>query len=493
MIEKVGDNPFTEFNNQMADKIELPPAAEIPQEVLNQQTTPEPQFGMNQPVPPIEYPTQQPAMPQANNGYIPPTNNGYVQQPMNGYTPQPNMVQSVNEYAQQPNNGYIPPANNGYVQQPMNGYTPQPNAGYVQQPTVSNVPETFNIPNTQSTGVQTPIEQPIVEQNVTAQPTMDQPAVTTPVTTQSTVEQPVVEQPIITQTPIAQPVTEQPTVEQPPVTQPIAEQTATVTQPIAEQTATVEPIMTKLRKLNIEPTNVPQKNLSDCTLEELLKDISNVVSENCYEYINEMLGNNVSITKLSDNPSKTECAALMNTVPLNMSMEKWIEVEAELEKNKELYSEASKWVTSKIKENSSIPKYAMGRSDVVLGLYKQFYNSSETATKDKAPTNSDTDTKTTPKKARASKKKTADTKPAVTTDTSTVTPSTVEQPTVTQPVVEQNVTAQPTVETAPVTMQPTVEQPITAQPTVEQPATTQQTTETAPGQVNMSDMFDGLW
>ena len=42
-------------------------------------------------------------------------------------------------------------------------------------------------------------------------------------------------------------------------------------------------------------------------------------------------------------------------------------------------------------------------------------------------------------------------------------------------------------------MQPTVEQPITAQPTVEQPATTQQTTETAPGQVNMSDMFDGLW
>ena len=68
MIEKVGDNPFKEFNNQMADKIELPPAAEIPQEVLNQQTTPEPQFGMNQPVPPIEYPTQQPAMPQPNNG-----------------------------------------------------------------------------------------------------------------------------------------------------------------------------------------------------------------------------------------------------------------------------------------------------------------------------------------------------------------------------------------------------------------------------------------
>ena len=427
MIEKVGDNPFTEFNNQMADKIELPPAAEIPQEVLNRQTTPEPQpqFGMNQPVPPIEYPTQQPTMPQPNNGYV----------------PQSTMV---------------PPANTGY--------TPQPNTGYMQQPTVNNVPETFNIPNAET-------QQPIVEQPVIEQPTTTQTPIAQPI------EQPTVEQTATTQSPVKQSV-----VEQPPVTQ-----------PTVEQTATIEPIMTKLRKLNIEPTSVPQKNLSDCTLEELLKNISNVVSENCYEYINEMLGNNVSINKLSDNPSKVECAALMNTVPLNMSMEKWIEVEAELEKNKELYSEASKWVTSKIKENSSMPKYAMGRSDVVFGLYKQFYNSSETVTKDKAPTNGDTDTKTTPKKTRASKKKTAETKPAVTTDTSTVTPSTIEQPTVTQPVVEQNVTAQPTVETAPVTMQPTVEQPITAQPTVEQPATTQQTTETAPGQVNMSDMFDGLW
>lgn len=451
MIEKVGDNPFTEFNNQMANKIELPPAAEIPQEVLNQQTTPEPQpqFGMNQPIPPIEYPTQQPAMPQPNNGYVPQST--MVPPANNEYTPQPNAG-----YMQQPMNGYVPQPNTGYMQQPINGYAPQPNTGYMQQPTVNNVPETFNIPNTG-------IQQPIVEQPTTTQ---------TPI-----IEQPTVEQPATIEPPI-----EQSVVEQPPVTQ-----------PTVEQTATVEPIMAKLRKLNIEPTNVPQKNLSDCTLEELLKNISNVVSENCYEYINEMLGNNVSITKLSDNPSKAECATLMNTVPLNMSMEKWIEVEAELEKNKELYSEASKWVTSKIKENNSIPKYAMGRSDVVFGLYKQFYNSSETVTKDKAPTNDDADTKTTPKKTRTSKKKTAETKPAVTTDTSTVTPSTVEQPTVTQPVVEQNVTAQPTVETAPVTMQPTVEQPITAQPTVEQPATTQQTTETAPGQVNMSDMFDGLW
>ena len=444
MIEKVGDNPFTEFNNQMADKIELPPAAEIPQEVLNQQTTPEPQpqFGMNQPVPPIEYPTQQPTMPQPNNGYV----------------PQSTMVPPAN-------NGYTPQPNTGYVQQPVNGYAPQPTTGYMQQPTVNNVPETFNIPNT---GTQQPIvEQPTTTQTpIMEQPTVEQTATIEPPITQPIMEQPTAEQPTTTQSPV-----EQSVVEQPPVTQ-----------PTVEQTATVEPIMTKLRKLNIEPTNVPQKNLSDCTLEELLKNISNVVSENCYEYINEMLGNNVSITKLSNNPSKAECAALMNTVPLNMSMEKWIEVEAELEKNKELYSEASKWVTSKIKENSSIPKYAMGRSDVVFGLYKQFYNSSETVAKDKAPTNGDTDTKTTPKKTRASKKKTAETKPAVTTDTSTVTPSTVEQPTVTQPVVEQNVTAQPT-----------VEQPITAQPTVEQPATTQQTTETAPGQVNMSDMFDGLW
>ena len=470
MIEKVGDNPFTEFNNQMADKIELPPAAEIPQEVLNQQTTPEPQpqFGMNQPVPPIEYPTQQPTMPQPNNGYVPQST--MVPPANNGYTPQPNTG-----YVQQPVNGYVPQPNTGYVQQPVNGYAPQPTTGYMQQPTVNNVPETFNIPNT---GTQQPIvEQPTTTQTpIMEQPTVEQTATIEPPITQPIMEQPTAEQPTTTQSPV-----EQSVVEQPPVTQ-----------PTVEQTATVEPIMTKLRKLNIEPTNVPQKNLSDCTLEELLKNISNVVSENCYEYINEMLGNNVSITKLSNNPSKAECAALMNTVPLNMSMEKWIEVEAELEKNKELYSEASKWVTSKIKENSSIPKYAMGRSDVVFGLYKQFYNSSETVAKDKAPTNGDTDTKTTPKKTRASKKKTAETKPAVTTDTSTVTPSTVEQPTVTQPVVEQNVTAQPTVE-QPITAQPTVEQPITAQPTVEQPATTQQTTETAPGQVNMSDMFDGLW
>ena len=492
MIEKIGNDPFTEFNNQMSDKIELPPAAEIPQEVLNQQTAPEPQFGMNQPVPPIEYPAQQPVMPQTNNGYVPqstmvpPANNGYVQQPMSGYTPQPNTG-----YVQQPVNGYVPQPNTGYMQHPINGYAPQPTTGYMQQPTVNNVPETFNIPNT---GTQQPIvEQPTTTQTpIMEQPTVEQTATIEPPITQPIMEQPTAEQATTTQSPVVQPTVEQATTTQSPVEQSVVEQPP-VTQPTVEQTATVEPIMTKLRKLNIEPTNVPQKNLSDCTLEELLKNISNVVSENCYEYINEMLGNNVSITKLSNNPSKAECAALMNTVPLNMSMEKWIEVEAELEKNKELYSEASKWVTSKIKENSSIPKYAMGRSDVVFGLYKQFYNSSETVAKDKAPTNGDTDTKTTPKKTRASKKKTAETKPAVTTDTSTVTPSTVEQPTVTQPVVEQNVTAQPTVETAPVTMQPTVEQPITAQPTVEQPATTQQTTETAPGQVNMSDMFDGLW
>ena len=487
MIEKIGNDPFTEFNNQMADKIELPPAAEIPQEVLNQQTTPEPQFGMNQPVPPIEYPAQQPVIPQTNNGYVPqstmvpPANNGYMQQPINEYTPQPNTG-----YVQQPVNGYTPQPNNGYIQQPINEYMPQPNTGYVQQPTVNNIPETFNIPNTQ----------PAVEQPITTQPPVEQPIVEQPI--EQSVAEPVVEQPI------KQHIVEQPIVESPTTTQP------TVTQPVIKQTTTIEPIMTKLRRLNIEPTNVPQKNLSDCTLEELLKNISNVVSENCYEYINEMLGNNILVTKLSDNPSKAECATLMNTVPLNMSMEKWIEIEAELEKNKELYSDASKWVTNKIKENNSIPKYAMGRSDVVFGLYREFYNSSETTTKDKTTANSDTDsdinTKTTEKKARTRKKKTTDAKPAVTADTNN--PSTVEQPTVTQPVVEQNVTAQPTVEQPtttqpPVTMQPTVtqptvEQPVTTQPIVEkppveQPATAQQTTETAPGQVNMLDMFDGLW
>lgn len=426
MIEKIEDNPFEDFNNKMADKIELPPAAEIPQEVLNQQTiqqmAPDLQFGMNQPVPPIEYPTQQAQQP----------NTGYTQQPNNAYMPQSNTG-----FMPQPNAGYIPQNNMAYTPQPNMGYTQQPNNGYMPPSNAQFVPETFNIP----TATQPMAEQPTTQ---STEPTMVQPTLTQPVTEQ----------------PVAQPTMEQPITEQPIAEQPIAQSTATqitqqVPQPVTQPT--IEPIIAKFNKLSIEPTGVPQKNISECTLEELLKGVSDVVSENCYAYINEMLGNNFVVNKLNDNPSKAECFALISKMPLNASFEKWLEVEAELEKNKDLYNEASTWVTNKIKENNSTPKYAMGRSDVVFTLYKEFYSLPDTptdATNDTAKDVSKNTAKGTTKKTRTSKKKTAN------------------EPTVTE-----------------VVTQPTMTQPTTQ--SVQQP--TQPTEDVAPGQVNMLDNYSDLW
>jgi len=162
--------------------------------------------------------------------------------------------------------------------------------------------------------------------------------------------------------------------------------------------------------------------VTDCNLNELITAISNIVSENAYQYINKALGNDITIQKLNDNPSKEDCAKLLNSIPLTINFEKWIETETELEKNNTLYKKASDWVTSEIRNNSRNPKYAMGRSDVIIGLYRKYYNSTDEelttakATTDK--TNDTTETSSKPKKTRTSKKKNTTTSA---TDTTTIT------------------------------------------------------------------------
>ena len=196
------------------------------------------------------------------------------------------------------------------------------------------------------------------------------------------------------------------------------------TVPVVENTApTVDntvPVTTQtLTKLNITPANIPNKKLTDCNLDELLAAVSDIVSENCYQYINKVLGNDIEIATLSDTPSKAECANLLNSIPLTInSVEKWIAVETELEKNAELYKKASDWVTSTIRENSGNPKFAMGRSDVVIGLYRKYYNSTEDLSQNKKaksnkaesdPKESDVNESGSeqpkPKRTRSSKKK----------------------------------------------------------------------------------------
>ena len=183
----------------------------------------------------------------------------------------------------------------------------------------------------------------------------------------------------------------------------------------------------KFKKLNIIPENIPDKKITDCNLNELITAISNIVSENAYQYINKALGNDIVIQKLNDNPSKEDCAKLLNSIPLTINCEKWIETETELEKNTALYKKASDWVTSKIRNNSRNPKYAMGRSDVVIGLYRKYYNSTDeelTAAKTTTDKTKDTtDTSSKPKKTRVSKKKNTTTSA---TDTTTTTEPTAQ-------------------------------------------------------------------
>ena len=201
-----------------------------------------------------------------------------------------------------------------------------------------------------------------------AQPVQTQPSFNIPVVDNTA---PVVDNtvPIIDTTPVVD------------NTAPVVDNTPVVNNatPVADNTPISTPISTPaLTKLNITPANVPDKKLTDCNLDELLAAVSDIVSENCYQYINKVLGNDIEIATLSDTPSKAECANLLNSIPLTInSVEKWIAVETELEKNAELYKKASDWVTSTIRENAGNPKFAMGRSDVVIGLYRKYYNSTE--------------------------------------------------------------------------------------------------------------------
>jgi hypothetical protein len=183
----------------------------------------------------------------------------------------------------------------------------------------------------------------------------------------------------------------------------------------------------KFKKLNIIPENIPDKKITDCNLNELITAISNIVSENAYQYINKALGNDITIQKLNDNPSKEDCAKLLNSIPLTINFEKWIETETELEKNNALYKKASDWVTSEIRNNSRNPKYTMGRSDVVIGLYRKYYNSTDeelTKAKETADkTNDTTETSSKPKKPRTSKKKNTTTSATDTTTTTATEPT----------------------------------------------------------------------
>ena len=272
--------------------------------------------------------------------------------------------------------------------------------------------------------------------------------------------------PVVDNTPV---INNTPTVE----TAPVVEATPVVeTAPIINNTPTVETapvVKNKFEKLNIIPENIPDKKVTDCNLNELITAISNIVSENAYQYINKALGNDITIQKLNDNPSKEDCAKLLNSIPLTINFEKWIETETELEKNNTLYKKASDWVTSEIRNNSRNPKYAMGRSDVIIGLYRKYYNSTdEELTKAKTTadkTNDTTETTSKPKKTRTSKKK------STTTDTTTAIEPTAQ-----------------TVNPMPAPVETPVETPVTNP--LSTPVTNTEPTQTTINSTPSTDIFD---
>lgn len=393
MIKEIGPDPFGEFNNKIATgDITLPPAQEIPKEVLEQnntQQTTEQNFDMYnqqanmttmaQPTQPNVYSQQidmtnqqmnmsNTAQPVQPNPYDQQMNMANMAQPMQTNTVPPVQPNPYNQQMSMPNmtQQMQPIQPNAYNQQmnmaqPMQQtmYTPQNNIVPPIQPNVYN--------------------QMSMTQPVQTQPSFNIPAVedTTPVdNTASAVNNvtPVVDNtaPVIDNT---APVIDNTTTAV-NNTVPVVDNTINNIAPTVDNTV---PVTTQtLTKLDIKPTNIPDKKLTDCTLEELLTFVSDIVSENCYQYINKIQGNDINITILSDTPSKAECANLLNSIPLTInSVEKWIAVETELEKNAELYKKASDWVTSTIRENAGNPKFAMGRSDVVIGLYRKYYNSTE--------------------------------------------------------------------------------------------------------------------
>ena len=462
MIKEIGPDPFGEFNNKIATgDITLPPAQEIPKEVLEQNNTQpatEQNFDMYnqqanmttmaQPTQPNVYSQQidmtnqqmnmsNTAQPVQPNPYDQQMNMANMAQPMQTNTVPPVQSNPYNQQMSMPNmtQQMQPIQPNAYNQQmnmaqPMQQtmYTPQNNIVLPIQPNVYNqmsmtqpvqTQPSFNIPAVEDTAPVVDNTAPIVD-NTTPVVNNTAPVVdnTTPVVNNTA---PVVDNttPVVNNT--------APVVDN---TAPVVDNTAPVvdnTAPVVDNTAPVVDNITisapisapTLTKLNITPANVPNKKLTDCNLDELLAAVSDIVSENCYQYINKVLGNDIEIATLSDTPSKAECANLLNSIPLTInSVEKWIAVETELEKNAELYKKASDWVTSTIRENSGNPKFAMGRSDVVIGLYRKYYNSTEDLSQNKKaksnkaesdPKESDVDESSSeqpkPKRTRSSKKK----------------------------------------------------------------------------------------
>lgn len=397
MIKEIGPDPFGEFNNKIATgEVTLPPAQEIPKEVLEQnntQQTTEQNFDMyNQQVNMTTMAQQvQPTQPNIYSQQMDMTNQqmniSNIAQPVqpNPYDQQMNMA----NMAQPMQTNTIPPVQPNPYDQQMS----MPNMTQQMQPIQPNAyNQQINMAQPMQQTMYTPQnpQVPPIQPNV-----YNQMSITQPVQTQPSFNIPAIED----TTPVVDNTT--PTVNNttPMVdnTAPMVNNTAPVvdntinniaptvdnTVPVVENTTpivnTTVPITTQtLTKLGIKPTNIPDKKLTDCTLEELLTFVSDIVSENCYQYINKIQGNDIEIATLSDTPSKAECANLLNSIPLTInSVEKWIAVETELEKNAELYKKASDWVTSTIRENAGNPKFAMGRSDVVIGLYRKYYNSTE--------------------------------------------------------------------------------------------------------------------
>lgn len=408
MIKEIGPDPFGEFNNKIATgEVTLPPAQEIPKEVLEQnntQQTTEQNFDMyNQQANMTTMAQQvQPTQPNVYSQQMDMTN-----QQMN----MSNIAQTV-----QPN-PYDQQMNMANMTQPMQTNTVppiQPNS-YNQQMSMTNMTQQMQPMQQNAYNQQINMAQPMQQTMYTPQNNIvppiqpnvyNQMSMTQPVQTQPSFNIPAVEDttPVDNTTPAVNNVT--PVVDN---TAPVVNNTAPVVNniaPVVDNTTTAVnntvpvvdntinnitptvnntvPVTTQtLTKLNIKPTNIPDKKLTDCTLEELLTFVSDIVSENCYQYINKIQGNDINIAILSDTPSKAECANLLNSIPLTISFEKWIAVETELEKNADLYKKASDWVTSTIKENASNPKYSMGRSDVVIGLYRKYYNSTEDLSQNK--------------------------------------------------------------------------------------------------------------
>ena len=433
MIKELGPDPFSEFNNKIATgDVTLPPAQEIPKEVLEQNNTQQvatqnfdmynqqmnmtqptqanaynQQMSMTQPMQPNPYNQQMNTTQPVQNNMVPPMQpNPYDQQMNMSNMAQPTQPMQQDIYGQQMNMNQpvqqtmYPPQNNMVPPIQPNPYN-QVNMANMTQP-VQTQPS-FNIPTVDAT--------PVVDNTA---PVVDN---TTPVIDNTA---PVVDNtaPVVDNTaPIVD--NTAPVIDN---TAPVVDNTAQIIDatPVVDNTPISAPISTPaLTKLNITPANVPNKKLTDCNLDELLAAVSDIVSENCYQYINKVLGNDIEIATLSDTPSKAECANLLNSIPLTInSVEKWIAVETELEKNAELYKKASDWVTSTIRENSGNPKFAMGRSDVVIGLYRKYYNSTEDLSQAKKTKSSkaESDSKESdvaesgseqpkPKKTRSSKKK----------------------------------------------------------------------------------------